>query len=97
MRTRLIVLTFLTAFVLGMTATIWNPITRAYDDLTTSWERATSHSMISEDDPAWDCTTMGNRICGEGVDDSAHPMTAEECDAMRLDMALCDAIAEGEE
>lgn len=36
---------------------------------------------------------------GQGVDDSAHPMTAEECDALYApyDRGLCDAIAEGEE
>lgn len=96
MRAKALTIAFIIAFVLGMTATIWNPITRAYDDMTTSWDRAT-HSSMTEDDPGWDCTTMGNRICGEGVDDSAHPMTAEDCDAMHLDSALCDAIAEGEE
>lgn len=77
MRAKALTLAFIIAFVLGMTATIWNPITRAYDEMTTSWDRATHQ--------------------GQQVDDSAHPMTAEECDAMRLDSALCDAIAEGEE
>lgn len=94
MRRTAIALAFILALILGMTAGIWNPITRAYDQMEKGFA---THSMITEDDPEWDCTTMGNRICGEGVDDSAHPMTAEECDAMRLDSALCDAIAEGEE
>lgn len=77
MRAKALTIAFIIAFVLGMTATIWNPITRAYDEMTTPWESATHQ--------------------GQRVDDSAHPMTAEECDAMRLDSALCDAIAEGEE
>lgn len=96
MRAKALTLAFIIAFVLGLTATIWNPITRAYDEMTISWDRATAQSM-TEEDPAWDCTTMGNRICGEGVDDSAHPMTAQECDEQGLPSALCDAIAEGEE
>lgn len=77
MRRTAIALAFILALILGMTAGIWNPITRAYDQMTTSWESATHQ--------------------GQRVDDSAHPMTAQECDEQGLPSALCDAIAEGEE
>lgn len=29
--------------------------------------------VITEDDPRWDCTTMGNQVCGPGNDDGARP------------------------
>lgn len=28
---------------------------------------------ITEDDPRWDCSTMGNKVCGEGAPASATP------------------------
>lgn len=27
-------------------------------------DQPASYQSVVEDDPAWDCTTMGNRICG---------------------------------
>lgn len=44
------------AAVLGLTATTWNPYTRSLD-------RA-AVSQPAEDEPGWNCFTMGNRSCG---------------------------------
>jgi hypothetical protein len=33
----------------------------------------TTTITIQEDDPRWDCRTMGNRICGEGNSEGVAP------------------------
>lgn len=35
-----------------------------------------SVSPIQEDDPRWDCRTMGNRVCGEGATVNGQPIPA---------------------
>lgn len=71
MRARLIIFAFIIAFVLGLTATVWNPITRAYDQMTTSWETAT-HQGQRVDDSA----TADPEIDWDGIENYA----AESCE-----------------
>lgn len=50
-----------TAITLGMTASTWNPYTRAIDNATNQrMER-----IVQEDDRDWNCLTMGNGVCGK--------------------------------
>lgn len=35
--------------------------------LATLWALLFTGGHIEEDSPFWDCTTMGNRVCGEAV------------------------------
>jgi hypothetical protein len=94
MRRSLIALAFTAALVAGMTASIWNPVTRAYDDMTRSFDSIAGQAVddaatpdapevLTEEDPGWNCLTMGNRLCGAPY----RPVDSE----------LADALSEGEE
>ena len=59
-------------------------------------------SKITEDDPRWDCHTMGNRVCGDQVTkfnqemkDAGYkviyPQVAGVCDSLRKDHSLFEA------
>lgn len=37
--------------------------------LVTSANAETAQTQCMEDQPCWDCTTMGNKICGEGFEE----------------------------
>jgi hypothetical protein len=62
----------------------------------------TAPKTLQEDDPGWDCHTMGNRICGPilppGTICSNSAMT-ENCtpppDWNKIDESLADTISEG--
>lgn len=52
-----------------------------------------AHGPIYEDDPRWNCRTMGNRICGTDPKWVKKVMTAKW---VPVSQELADALAEGE-
>lgn len=50
-------------------------------------QRSKSQERITEDDPRWDCKTMGNKVCGPVV--SASPKPANYCGAITKKGTAC--------
>ena len=55
-----------TIAVLGLAYVPASPLESGISDSQANWNRETK-AKITEDDPRWNCHTMGNKICGKWV------------------------------
>lgn len=57
----------LSSLTLGAVVAAW-VVTTAATAPQPELVQGTPHAAIQEDQPGWNCTTMGNRVCGPGYD-----------------------------
>lgn len=49
--------------------------------------------VITEDDPRWDCATMGNRICGDRVNlEDPYTRCVLALDGAEVPLGICDPL-----
>lgn len=65
LRNTIIVVAIAGASLAGHTATP-APAPQAQPVITYKWGQAKAPAKLQEDDPGWNCATMGNHVCGPG-------------------------------
>lgn len=79
----------LSSLTLGAVVAAW-VVTTAATAPQPELVQGTPHAAIQEDQPGWNCTTMGNRVCGPHQHTASHDWVSEGYDGSDGSLAAWD-------